>query len=93
MSVERPEPIDYASPRPHEPRVSRAFDRKVAVTLIICGTVLMTAPWFLAIVAVGRGGSFPASFFDVPFVWFSFLAGVIIILVAMIKAPRAGESR
>ena len=84
------QPLEYATPRAAQrPRLS--FDRRVAITLIICGTVMMIAPWMLAITAVARGGNVNGDFWAVPFVWFSFLAGGFIVLVAMIKAPRSGE--
>jgi len=88
----RVEPIDYATPRPRAAAAAgetRYFDRKVAITLIVCGTLVMVAPWLLAIVAVLRGGEVTGTFWQVPFVWFSFLGGGLFVLIAIIKAPRS----
>ena len=85
--------IDYANPRSFapEPVVRRTFERRFAVTLTICGTVVMIAPWALAISAVLRGGEVSGGYWQAPFVWMNFLAGGMFILIAVFKAPRSGE--
>jgi hypothetical protein len=87
------QPIDYANPRSlaTEPARREWFDRRVTITLIVCGTLVMIAPWMLAIVAVLRGGEVTGSFWQVPFVWMNFFAGGFFVLIAVLKAPRSGK--
>jgi hypothetical protein len=82
-------PIEYATPQ--RSAASRALDRRVAVTLIVCGTLIIVSPWLLAIIAVVRGGNVSGDFWHEPFVWVNFFVGGLVMLLTIIKAPRSGD--